>query len=205
MDSGEDQVELQGIGQRVEGEKPVRAEREGLFSFRWGMGDRGRLAAHCRRKLEGEMAKSPDAHDSDGAGVFFPKRGVDGRASAKQGSGQGRIEGLGDRVDEPAVGDHVVCKSAVAAVASGGFFGADVRIACKAGRTMEASGPDPTDTDPLADVEIFYRVPFFCDKAYDFMPRDKGIAGSFPIVIDQVDVAMAEAAMGNFKEDFMRV
>ena len=60
----------------------------------------------------------------------------------------------------------------------------------------------PAETNPLAD---FKRADFSAERrdgADDFVTGDEGILADAPIVGDEVQIAMADAAMGDSDFDF---
>jgi hypothetical protein len=89
------------------------------------------------------------------------------------------------------------------AVDTGAFRrGAEILLAAHTPITFAAGDGLPAETNPLAD---FKRADFGAERsdcADDFVTGDEGILADAPIVGDEVQIAMADAAMGDSDFDF---
>jgi hypothetical protein len=56
----------------------------------------------------------------------------------------------------------------------------------------------PTDADAFADLAILHFAAYLCDGPDNLVARDEGIFTDAPVVVDQVDIAMTDAAMRDF-------
>jgi hypothetical protein len=98
----------------------------------------------------------------------------------------------------------LIGKTAVVAVASGCFEGANIGFSLKTGGALHARGVEPANADSLTDFQMVNLSSFFYDGANNFMAGNEGILRSFPIVVDEVNVAMAKTAVSDFEKKIKR-
>ena len=149
--------------------------------------------------MKSEMAEAANADHCDRIGRLdapSSQRGVDGGAGAQERRRDGRVESFWNEIRKAAVGHEAVGKGAVASDAGECFILADLVFAFETAGTLKARGVDPADPDASAD-RPFDRAPFFDDRPNGFMSRDKRIGRAVPIIVDEMNVAMAKTAVGH--------
>jgi hypothetical protein len=123
------------------------------------------------------------------------ERSVDGDATAEERSGGDGIECVGDGDGEAAVDANGGGEAAVAADAGGLRLGAEVLFAGAAPLADAAGVCLPADADALAyDGSVDVRADRG-DGADDLVARDERVAADAPVVVDEVDVGVADAAV----------
>jgi hypothetical protein len=114
------------------------------------------------------------------------------------------IKRVGDGDDETVVGADAVGETAVA-VHRGAFrCRAEVLLPLDAPLAMAAGIGLPAQANPLADLEGFDLRAGGGDFADDLVTGDEGVLADAPIVGDQVQITVADAAMGDGDFDFVR-
>ena len=152
------------------------------------------------------MAKTADADHAD------PGRGIDsvqaqgivnGDAGAEQRRGGFAFKSVGDGNDEAGVGAHAIGVAPVAVHAGGLRIGAEVLLPAHAPLAVAAGVGLPTEADPLIQPEEFDFGTQGGNLADDLMTWDEGVLADAPIVGDQVQVAVADAAVGDSDFDIV--
>jgi hypothetical protein len=146
------------------------------------------------------VAQAADADDADargGAGEPVAQRAVDGDAAAEQRADAFAFKGVGNGDGEAGVDADLVGIAAVAADAGGLGLGAEVLFA-EAAPLADAAGVGlPADADALADLAVADGGADGGDLADDLMAGDEGVLAEAPVVVDEVDVGVADAAVGD--------
>src|SRR6185437_11578224 len=210
-DGGEDEVE--GAGELFDGggfagvDERVCAEREGFGFLVLGGGEGDDLGAEGARELDGEMAEAADADDADargGAGAVVAERSVDGDAGAEKWGGGDAVESVRDRDDEAAVNADGRGETTVAADAGGLRLGAEMLLAGAAPFADAAGVCLPADADPLAYRGAVDVGADGGDGANDLVAGDERVAADAPVVVDEVDVGVADTAVLDADLDVVR-
>lgn len=203
-DCGEDEVEGARVlfdGRGLAGvDEGVGAEREGFGFLILGGGEGDDFRTEGAGELDGEVSEAADADDADaggGAGSAVAERGVDGDAGAEERGGVDAVEGIWDGDGEAAVDADGRGESTVAADAGGLGLGAEVFFAGAAPLADAAGVCLPADADALTDDGTMHGGAEGGDGADDLVAGDEGEAGDAPVVVDQVNVGVADAAVGD--------
>ena len=185
----------------------VRAQRARLF-FLGGGGGKGRhLGAEDPRELDGHVAQAADAHNA------YPRRGVDAMgaqrivdrdAAAKQRRGVLAGEGLGDRNHEAGIGADAIRIAAMPMHAGAFRRGAKVFHAAGAPLALAAGVRLPAQSHALAHRERSNPVAHSRHRADNLMAGNERILADAPVVRDQVNIAMADAAVGDGNLNLLR-
>jgi len=131
------------------------------------------------------------------------QRGVDGDAGAEERGGVDGVERVGDGDGEAAVDADRRGEASVAADAGGLGFGAEMLFAGAAPLADAAGVCLPSDADPLAYGGA---VDVRADGGYgadDLVAGNERVAADAPVVVDEVDVRVADAAVGDADLDFI--
>jgi hypothetical protein len=131
--------------------------------------------------------------------------GVDGDSGAEEGGGGLAEEGIGQRDGEAGGDADGVSISAVAADAGEGGLGAEVDVALAAPLADAAGAGLPADADAVADLTVEDGGADGGDRAHDFVAGDEGIFADAPVVVDEMDVCVRDAAVGDFDFNFVGV
>ena len=204
VDGGEDEVE--GAGYFFHGlgfaaiDEVMRAEGAGFLFFGQSCGEGGNLGTEGAGELDGEVAETADADDADAGGrvdAIDAQGVVDGDAAAEQRRGLFAGQGVGDGNDEAGVGADAIGIAAVAMHAGAFRRGAEVLLAAHAPLALAAGVGLPAEANALAD---FKRADFAAESGNgtdDLVTGDEGILADAPIVGDEVQIAVADAAVGD--------
>src|SRR6185437_8059756 len=185
----------------------VGAEREGFGFLVLGGGEGGDLASKGSCELDGEVAEAADADDADArgrAGAVVAQRGVDGDAGAEERGGVDGVERVGDRDGEAAVDADGRGEASVAADAGGLGLGAEMLFAGAAPLADAAGVCLPADADALAYRGAVDVGADRGDGADDLVAGDERVAADAPVVVDEMDVGVADAAMLDADLDVVR-
>src|SRR5450631_3723566 len=135
-----------------------------------------------------------------------PKRRIGAKTVTppQRSGGHGAVHRLGQRKHEPTVEADPVGDAAVMPHAGRLLLSTEVLFAAEAEIALEAGAPLPADADALADGEVTDRRACRGDGPGDLVARHLRILAAPPAVVDQVDVAVAEAAVRDFDLDIVR-
>jgi hypothetical protein len=146
------------------------------------------------------VAEAADADDSDtrgGAGAVVAEWSVDGDAGAEEWGGGDGVERVGDGYGEAAVDADGGGKASVAADAGGLGFGTEVFVAGTAPLSDAAGVCLPADADTLADCGPVDVGADGGDGADDLVAGNEWIAADAPVVVDEMYVRVADAAVSD--------
>lgn len=104
------------------------SELHGLFALPLGAGQHNDVAAHSSCQLNGQVAQTADAHDTDtvrGPDAVLGQTGPDGSTGAHQGRRVGRVIAVWDLEDVAGVPDDTAAEGADVVVVSSVFFFVD--------------------------------------------------------------------------------
>ena len=204
VDGGEDEVE--GAGYFFHGlgfaaiDEVMCAEGAGFLFFGQSRGEGSNLGTEGAGELYGEVTEAADADDADtrgGVDAVDAHGVVNGDAAAKQGRGLFAGQGIGDGNDKTGVGADAIGVAAVAMDAGAFRRGTEILLAAHTPLTLAAGVGLPAEADALAD---FKRADLAAERgngADDLVTGDEGILADAPIVGDEVEVAVADGAMGD--------
>jgi hypothetical protein len=176
----------------------VRTEGSRLSLFGRGGGEGGNFRSKGMGKLQGKVSQSADANDSDARGridAVSANRIVDGDSTAEKWRGALAVDPVGNGNNEAMVDADTIGISAVAMNASTLTVGAKVLRALQAPLAMPAAVGLPARSDSITGVQAEDRTPGYGDSANDFVAGNERVLADAPIVVDQMNVAAADAAM----------
>ncbi len=153
------------------------------------------------------MSESADAdhrHAAGGVDPEAPHRREDGDAATEERRGHGAVHRVGQRKREPTVEADPVGDAAVMAHAGRLLLATEVLFAAEAEIALETGASLPADADALADGEVTDRRARRRDRPRDLVARHLRVLAAPPAVVDQVDVAVAEAAVRDLDLDVRR-
>jgi hypothetical protein len=122
------------------------------------------------------------------------ERRVDSDATTQEWCGGLRGKCIGDGKGESRISDQIFSIAARAPHAGG-----DVTVACRlfaalAPLASHTRGTLPPHADTISLFEVLHQASFSSHRSHDFMARNERIGTYLPVVIDKVDVAVANAA-----------
>ena len=123
------------------------------------------------------------------------ERVVDGDSTAKQGRGVFAAEGIWNGDNEAGVGANTLCVAAVAVDAGAFRGGTKVLHATNAPLAFAAGVGLPAEADALAYGEGTHTLADRGNGSDDFMAGNKGILADAPVVGDEMNIAMTDAAV----------
>ena len=210
VDGAQDQVLcpgdfLQRLGLEAVDEV-VGAEGAG-FIFLGGRGGEGSyVRAEDAGELDGHVAEAADADDADARGgvdAVGAEGVVDSDAAAEQRGDEFALERIGDGNDEAGIGADAFGVAAVAVDAGAFGGGAEVLHAAGAPLAQSAGVGLPAEADALAQLAGADLGANGGDSADDLVAGNEGILADAPVVGDQVEIAVADAAVGDGDFHFM--
>ena len=211
MTVDEDEVErvghfLHGFGFAAVNEV-MGAEGASFVFLGHGGGEGGDVGAEDAGELDGKVAEAADADDADAGGGIDAVGAhgvVDGDAAAEQGRGLFARQSVGDGNDKAGVGADAISIAAVAMNAGAFRSGAEIFLAAHTPLALAAGVGLPAEADALAHLERADLAADSGDGADDFVTGDEGILADAPVVGDEVQIAVADAAVGDGDFDFVR-
>src|SRR5580698_573283 len=113
-------------------------------------------------------------------------------------------KGLGNGNREACIGAHPLCVAAVAVHACRFLCGAQVLHPLHAPLALSAGVRLPSKPYAVAYLVQIHVAAHGCDRTHHLVARDERIMADAPVIGDQMEIAMADAAMGNGNLNLLR-
>ncbi len=107
------------------------------------------------------------------------------------------LQAIRNRNHKARVDPHPVGISTIAVDAGALAIGTQIFFSLQAPLAVPAGVGLPANAHPVAGIQAQHGAPGYGDLADDLMARDQGIVAYAPVIVDHVDVAAADAAMGD--------
>ncbi len=144
------------------------------------------------------MTQATDPNDADPGGrvhAVIAERVVNGNTTAEQRRGALAFQICRDRHDEAGIDTNCVGVASVAVDACTLDFCTEVLEALAAPFAVAAGTALPADADPVADSKTDDLASSLGDGAYNLMAGNEWILANAPVVVYEVEVAVADAAV----------
>lgn len=191
----------------VFGDDEVMRPKSAGFVFLVGRrGKGGHFASHRGGELDAQMSQAPNADHAHLVMRLNPKqahRRINRDASAQQRRSVLGGHAVGNEKGEASIHPNGLREAAGPSDASGAVVGTAIFLAPNAPLAIHARAALPADAHALARLQMGpgARRP---DNPDDLMSGHERVLANSPIVINQVNVAMANAAVGDFDFHLVR-